>query len=156
MKPSTLQQDAEKFAAFIVANYPGAKQWEDPVRQAAWYIAHAFVAVVTDEDEEIVALCAARPVERPGIGVLPWYYNPTGKCLHVDLWIDISGNDRARVALRTFFQWRFPQCTTIAMFRHFEEGLRTYDIERFWKHFEKLKRVKRKKKENKHEPATTT
>ena len=97
--PTTLRQDAEKFAEFIVNNYPDAKEWHDPVAKAAWYISLAFVAVVLGDDGEIMALLAARPVERPGLGVLPYYFNEAGTCLHVDLWIDISGDDRARLVL---------------------------------------------------------
>lgn len=153
---TTLEEDAEKFAEFILRNYPDAKQWNDPVQRAAWYIGHGFVAVVCDDDKEIVALCAARPVDRPGIGVLPFYFNEGGKCMHVDLWCDVSGDDRARQVLKLFFQYRFPQCTTISMFRHFEGKLNTYDIERFWKSFEKIKYAKRKKKEKRDEPVTAT
>ena len=103
-KPTTLQQDAEKFADFIVNNYPDAKEWHDPVAKAAWYISLAFVAVVLGDDGEIVALCAARPVDRPGIGVLPYYYNEHGRDMHVALWCDVSGDDRARQVLKLFFQ----------------------------------------------------
>jgi hypothetical protein len=151
--PTTLREDAEKFAQFIVENYPDAKQWHEPVQKAAWYIAHAFVASVLGDEGEIVALCAARPVDRPGIGVLPYYYNDAGRDLHVDLWCDVSEDDRARQVLKLFFQWRFPQCTTITMFRHFEEHLRTYPIKKFWRSFEKIRHVKRKRKT--HELVTT-
>jgi hypothetical protein len=149
---TTLQQDAEKFAAFIVANYPDAKEWTEPVRKAAWYIGHGFIAVVCNENEEIVALVAARPVDRPGIGVLPAYFNEHGTCLHVDLLLDISDDKRAMDVLELFFRMRFPQCTTIAMFRHFEEHIRTYRLDKFWKSFHKLKRRK-PKKEQQHEAA---
>jgi hypothetical protein len=144
--PTTLQEDAEKFAAFIIENYPDAKQWIDPVEKAAWYISHCFAASVCCEAGHMVALLAARPVERPGLGVLPYYFNEGGQCLHVDLWIDVSGDDRARLALKAFALVRWPQCTTIAMFRHFEESIRVYDIECFWRSFEKIKKVKRKRK----------
>src|SRR4029077_6702090 len=72
--PTTLREDSEKMACFIVNNYPDAKEWHDPVAKAAWYISHAFVACVLGDEEEIVAICAARPVERPGLGVLPSYF----------------------------------------------------------------------------------
>jgi hypothetical protein len=150
---TTLQQDAERFAAFILENYPDAKQWDDPVMKAAWYISHGFVAVVCGEKGEIVALLAARPVERPGIGVLPYYYNEHGTCLHVDLWCDVSGDDRARLRLKEFALLRYPRCTTIAMFRHFEGKMNVYSLDKFWRSFEKIKRMRRKKK---HEAITTT
>jgi hypothetical protein len=147
MMPTTLKQDAEKFAAFIVENYPDAKQWDDPVMKAAWYISRGFAAVVCCEAGHIVALLAARPVERPGLGVLPYYFNEGGCCLHVDLWIDVSGDDRARLALKAFAKVRWPGCTTITMFRHFEGKMNVYRLDKFWRSFEKIKRVKRKKKE---------
>jgi hypothetical protein len=153
MIPTTLQDDAEKFATFILANYPDSKEWLDPVEKAAWYISHGFVAVVCCECGEIKALVAARPVDRPGIGVLPYYFNENGRCMHVDLLLDVSDDKRAMNALELFFRMRFPQCTTIAMFRHFEEHIRTYEIEKFWRSFHKLKR--RKKKEKQHELAAT-
>ena len=142
----TLQLDAERFAEFVLKNFPEAKEWNDPVRQAGWYISYGFVAACCGHDGEIVALLAARPVERPGLGVLPYYFNERGKCLHVDLWIDVSEDDRARLALKEFSLARFPGCTTIAMFRHYETNLRVYTLERFWKQFEKIKRLKRKKR----------
>jgi hypothetical protein len=73
--------------------------------------------------------------------------------MHVDLWVDVSQDDRARQVLKLFFQWRFPQCTTIAMFRHFEESIRVYSLAKFWRSFEKIRHVKRKRKT--HELVTT-
>jgi hypothetical protein len=153
MIPTTLQEDAQKYAQFILENYPDAKQWHEPVMKAAWYISHGFAAAVTGYDGEIVALLAARSVERPGLGVLPYYYNEHGKCLHVDLWCDVSGDDRARLALKAFALLRWPQCKTITMFRHFEESIRVYTLSKFWKSFEKIRKIKRKRKQ--HEAATT-
>lgn len=151
---TTLEQDAERFAAFIVANYPEAKEWTEPVEKAAWYISHGFIAVVCNEKGDIVALVAARPVERPGIGVLPFYFNEYGHCLHCDMLIDTSDDTRALRILELFCQLRFPRCTTLAMFRHYETNLRVYDIQKFWKRFEKIKKIrKREKKEQQHEPA---
>ena len=145
--PTTLQQDAEKFAQFIVDNYPDAKDWDHPVEKAAWYISYGLVAAVMGQDGEIVALLAGRSVERPGLGVLPYYFNEYGTCLHVDLWIDVSEDDNARLTLKAFTLLRWPQIKTIAMFRHFEEHIRVYTLAKFWRSFEKIKRVKRKKKE---------
>jgi hypothetical protein len=145
--PTTLREDAEKFAQFIVANYPDAKEWTDPVRQAAWYISYGFVASVINDDGEIVALLAARPVERPGLGVLPYYFNEHGTNLHVDMLIDISTDKKAMSVLEAFAKLRWPQCTTIAMFRHYEEHLCTYSLKKFWPRFHKLKRIQKKKNE---------
>ena len=115
--------------------------------KAAWYISHALAATVVDEEGAIVALLAARPVDRPGIGVIPYYFNKGGGCMHIDIWLDVSEDDRARMVLCSWCRMRFPQCTTIAMFRHFEEKLRVYSLSRFWRSLEKIKYVPRKKKE---------
>jgi hypothetical protein len=144
---NTLLADAKRFAEFILQNYPGAKEWIDPVQQTAWYISHCFVAAVLGDDGEIVALGSARPVERPGLGVLPFYFNEGGKCLHIDLWIDNSGDEKACRALSNICKMRFPQCKVVTMFRHFEGQLHVYEINRFWKSLEKIKSVKRRKKE---------
>ena len=141
-------EDAEKFAEFILENYPDAKDWNEPIKRAAWYISQGFVAVVNDDDGEIVALCAARPVDRPGIGVLPFYFNEHGRNMHVDLWCDISGDKGQRTFGIVLSGLRFPQCTTISMFRHFESKMNTYEIQKFWRSFDK---IRRKKKEKKHE-----
>jgi hypothetical protein len=152
---TTLEEDAQRFAAFIVANYPDAKEWADPVGKAAWYINYGFIAAVYNEEGDIVALVAVRPVERPGIGVLPYYFNENGRCLHCDLLIDTSDDTRALMVLKLFCQLRFPQCTTVAMFRHYETNIRVYSLDKFWPSFEKIKKIrKRKKKEQQHESAT--
>jgi hypothetical protein len=142
--PITLRKDAEKFAEFIVANYDNAKEWEDPVGKAAWYISHAFIAVVCSEQGHIVAVGAARPVDRPGMGVLPYYFNENGRNLHIDLLVDRSSDLRAIIAFRDLCKIRFPRCTTVAMFRHFETNIRVYQIGKFWK---SLERIKRRRKE---------
>ena len=100
--------------------------------------------------DEIVAIGAARPVERPGMGVLPCYYNEKGTNLHVDLLVDTSSDERSILALVEIAKQRFPQCKTVAMFRHFEESLHVYEIQRFWKFVQK---IRRKRKEKQHELA---
>jgi hypothetical protein len=146
-----LQRDAEKFAQFIVENYPDAKEWDEPVMKAAWYISYGFIAVCCDQGGEIVALVAARPTERPGFGVLPYYFNDQGTCLHIDMWIDVSPDERAMNVFRAFLELRFPQYTTLTMFRHFEEHIRIYPKAKFWRHMEKFKYL-HNKKEKAHEP----
>jgi hypothetical protein len=47
--PTTLEKDAEKFAEFIIKNYPDAKEWQEPVAQAAWYINFGLIAAVLDD-----------------------------------------------------------------------------------------------------------
>jgi hypothetical protein len=148
---TTLQKDAQRFAEFIKAHYPEAQTWKDPIGYCAWYISHFFIAAVCNADtNEIVAIGAARPVDRPGMGVLPCYYNEKGTCLHVDLLIDVSPDSRAIMGFREICRVRFPQCETVAMFRHFETNIRVYPINKFWKSLEK---IKRQKKEKQHELA---
>jgi hypothetical protein len=111
----------------------------------AWYIGHGFAAVVVDEHGEIVALGSARPVERPGMGCLPYYFNAGGTCLHIDLLIDKSEDERACLALRSMCQALFPQCKTVTMFRHYEGKLHVYPIAKFWRSFDKIRGAKRMK-----------
>ena len=145
--PTTLERDAERHAEFVVKHVPQAKAWHDPVRQAAWYISHGFAMAVADIDtREIVSLVTARPVERPGIGTIPFYFNEGGTNLHVDLLLDIAPDNRSLMAVKLFLQMRFPQCTTIAYFRHFEEKLHVSHLPQFWKYYDRIKRTKRRKK----------
>jgi hypothetical protein len=145
---TTLEQDAERFAVFLKEHYPEAKTWEDPVNYCAWYIGHGFIAAVCDERGEIVALGAARPVERPGMGVLPAYFNDKGTCLHIDILVDTLSDNRALIALREFTKVRWPQCKTMAMFRHFESHIRVHPIEKGWRWLERIKRKKKEKKQH--------
>jgi hypothetical protein len=141
-----------RHAEFVVKHVPEAKAWQEPVAQAAWYIGHGFAMAVHDADTgEIVSLVTARPVERPGIGTIPYYFNEGGKSLHVDLLLDIAPDNRSLIAVKLFLQLRFPQCTTVAYFRHFEEKLHVYRLPEFWDHYDKIKRIKGRKKKDKRE-----
>ena len=145
---NSLQQDAESFAEFIAENYADANRWNDLPAMTRWYISHGFMAVVCCQHGHIVALGSARPVERPGLGVIPYYFNEGGTCLHIDMWIDNSGDEQACLALRDICKMRFPQAKTVTMFRHFEGKLHVYPVGRFWKSLEKIKSVKRKRKQH--------
>jgi hypothetical protein len=152
-----LTEDAKAFAGFLVEHYPPAREWCDPVGYCAWNISKGFIAAAVDGDR-IVAMCAMRPVDRPGLGVLPYYYNEGGSCLHIDLLVDHSPDLRAITSFRTLFGLRFGPRKTVAMFRHHEESLHVYSYPKFWN---KLASVKKRqmKKENKHygfATATTT
>jgi len=138
----TLQEDAERFAEFILAHYPPARTWDDPVSYCAWHIGHAFIAAVTDDDHEIVAIASARPVDRPGMGVLPAYFNEWGECLHIDLLIDTTDDRRAVLCLREMAKRRFPHCKVAAMFRHFEGNIKVYPIEKLYRSLEKIPKEK--------------
>jgi hypothetical protein len=154
-----LMVDAERFSAFMTKHYPPAREWEDPVGYCAWYISKGYTAVVVDEDgEKIVAMCAMRPVDRPGFGVLPFYFNEEGKSLHIDLLIDTLADERAIMAFRQLFWMRFGKRKTVAMFRGPEESIHVYDYAKFWRHLTKMKRARIKKKENRNgiESITTT
>jgi hypothetical protein len=142
-----LQRDAEKFAAFILEHCPETQTWKDPVGFCAWYISHGFIVAVTDGDQ-IVAIAAGRPVDRPGMGVLSAYYNEFGSCLHIDLLVDITDDNRAINALCDFCKGRFPHCKVISLFKHFEEHIRVYSMAKF---FRSLKKIRRRKKEQTHE-----
>jgi hypothetical protein len=143
--PFALRRDAMRFAEFVAKNYKDANQWPDLLGMMAWYIGHGFAAVVVDESGEIVALGSGRPVDRPGMGCLPYYFNAGGTCLHIDLLIDKSEDERACLALRGICQALFPQCKTVTMFRHYEGKLHVYPIAKFWRSFEKIRGAKRMK-----------
>jgi hypothetical protein len=144
-----LLEDAERFSAFMLKHYPPAREWVDPVGYCAWYISKGYTAVVVDEDgEKIVAMCAVRPVDRPGFGVLPFYSHENGPCLHIDLLIDTLADDRAIMAFRNLFWMRFGKRKTVTLFRGTEESIHVYDYAKFWRHLTKMKRGRIKKKEN--------
>ena len=144
--PTTLKNDAEAYAKFFVDNVPQAKAWVDPVGQAAWYISHGFACAVRDGEDEIVSLVTSRPVERPGLGVIPYYFNEGGTTLHVDMLLDISPDQRSLMVIKLFLQWRFPQCTVVEYFRHFEEKLHVYKLPEFWAYYDRIKRIKDRRK----------
>ena len=141
-----LQRDAEKTAEFITSHYPTALKWNDPIGYCAWYISHGFIAVVSDDEGRILAVGAARPVDRPGMGVLPAYFNQHGTNLHIDLLVDVTNDLRAIRAFRDMCKMRFPQCKTVAMFRHFETAIHVYEIDKFWRSLEKMRRITMKEK----------
>ncbi len=145
--------DAQKFCEFLVENYAPARDWEDPFGYCCWNMAHGFMAAVVGEDGNVVALGVARPVDRPGFGCLPYYFNENGRSLHIDLLLDISDDTRAIFALRDITMRRFGPRDTVAMFRHGDENIRVYPYYRFWENVARLKRA-RMKKEKKHESAT--
>jgi hypothetical protein len=154
-----LMEDAKRFSGFMLKEYPCAREWEDPVGYCAWYISKGYTAVVVDEDgEKIVAMCAMRPVDRPGFGVLPFYFNEQGKSLHIDLLIDTLDDDRAIMAFRNLFYMRFGKRETVTLFRGTEESIHVYSWKTFWRHLTKMKRARIKKKENRNgiESITTT
>ena len=145
--PTTLKQDAERYAAFFADNVPQAKAWVDPVGQAAWYISHGFACAVHDADTgEIVSLVTARPVERPGLGIIPYYFNEGGTTLHVDMFLDTTPDSRSLQVIKLFLQMRFQQCTVVEYFRHFEEKLHVHKLPEFWDHYDKIKRIKDRRK----------
>ena len=144
-----LKQDSERFAKFVTENYPRARDWEDPVGWCAWNIAHGFIAVVCDgeSNDNIVAMCVIRPVDRPGFGVLPFYFNEYGRCLHIDLLVDVTSDPKSIMVLRNFFMFRFGERETVTMFRHHEESIHVYPWRRYWNNLVRIKKRKRDKNE---------
>jgi hypothetical protein len=105
------------------------------------------MAAVVDEDEKVVALGVARPVDRPGFGVLPFYANEGGRSLHIDLLVDISDTTESIFVMRDLIFARFGPRETVAMFRHGESdtALKVYRWDRYWQNISRIKRVKMKK-----------
>ena len=59
-------------------------------------------------------------------------------------------DNRAIIALKEIAKVRFPKCTTVSMFRHFESQMAVYPAKKFWRNLEKIK-----KKEKQHELVST-
>lgn len=155
----TLDRDAEKFCAFLKEHYVPAKSWVDPLGYCLWNMSHGFMASVIGEDDKVIAMGVARPVDRPGFGCLPFYFNANGKNLHMDLLVDISDDTKAILALRAFTMQRFGPRETVAMFRHSDENIRIYPYDKFWKNLLRLKRAQMKKEKKygtEREPASST
>lgn len=135
----TAMEHLHALADFVVEHYPPARTWEDPVQYCAWFVNRKFLATVRDPDtDEILAVGAARPIERPGLGILPGYYNEGGKCLHIDLLIDITDSKMGIFVLRELCRLRFPQCTVVCMFRHEGKHMRVYPLEKLFRRGERL------------------
>ena len=151
-----LYQDAGKFCQFMLEHYEPARSWVDPFGYCIWNMSHGFMAAVVDEDDKVVALGVARPVDRPGFGVLPFYANEQGRNLHIDLLVDIGDSTESIFAMRDLIFARFGPRETVAMFRHGESdtALKVYEWRRFWNNVARIKRAKLKK-EKEYEPANS-
>jgi hypothetical protein len=143
--------DIARFSEFIRANYKPSRAWADIEGYVAWYIGNGYIIAINDEKNEVAAICAIRPVERPGLGVLPFYHNEHGACLHIDLLIDKTGSSLALFLFQQVFFARFGPREWVTMFRHHEEKLHVYPYHKFWKawgRFRKSKRANIKDKQN--------
>jgi hypothetical protein len=141
---SQIEIDATRFADFLLEKYPRARDWPDPVGFCGWSIACGFIAAVTDaeDSEKIVAMCAMRPVDRAGFGVLPYYFNENGSCLHCDLFIDTTDDERATLAFRRLFTLRFGPRKTVTLFRGDETAIHVYRWKSFFTKLTAMKRAK--------------
>ena len=136
------EDDSMKFCEFMVEHYEPAKDWVDPLGYCRWHMSHGFMAAVVGEDGNIVALGCARPVDRAGFGVLPFYWNEDGSCMHIDLIADASDDERAVLALRDVFIRRFGPRETVTLFRGNESAIHIYQYNRFWRHTARFKKRK--------------
>ena len=135
-----LKYEAERIAEFVQEHYPPAMTWEDPVGYCAWFLSHGFMTRLEDADKNVVAVGAGRPVDRPGMGVLDGYFNEGGTCLHIDLLIDKTDDRRGTHIIRQICKMRFPQCTTVTMFRGFEQKMHVYPLDKLFRRGELIKR----------------
>ncbi len=148
------QSDVQKFSAFISENYPPSHNWEDIEGYCRWYIGMGYIITLV-KDEKLVALCAIRPVERPGMGCLPFYANEQGSCLHIDLFINKTDSKTASQLLAYAFRARFGQREWVSLFRRHEEKLHVYSYQKFCKSLGKFGAFKRETQESYHGPKPT-
>lgn len=151
-----LQADVEKFARFIFENYPPSHHWEDLYGYCAWYISKGYIITLVGNEGEIIALCAIRPVERPGLGCLPFYCNDYGDCLHIDLLIDNTTTPLAAMLLARAFEVRFGPRSWVTMFRHHEEKMHVYRYNKFWTSLSRFKRARNNRRKHHGTAVTTT
>jgi len=75
---------AQQAARFIVRHHAQACEWPNVVEWCAWYISNSLMAALHDENGEIVALIAGRPVNDPLDGNIPYKHDKGGKCIFID------------------------------------------------------------------------
>jgi hypothetical protein len=153
-----MRTEIQRLAQFILDNYPPAQKWTDVEGYCEWYVGKGYVITVIDDDDKIAAMCAIRPVERPGLGCLPFYCNEYGACLHIDLLIDKTTHPLFACLLAHAFEMRFGRREWITLFRKHEEKMHVYRYDKFWKSLSRFKRAQ-KVEERKHEstiPAIST
>ena len=84
---------AKKSADFMIKHYPPVAEWADPIGWCAWYIDHGFmVALHREEDDSIIGMAAARPVNHELDGNTPYKHAAGGPCIFIDF-LAIEGQD---------------------------------------------------------------
>jgi hypothetical protein len=138
MNIPTLEFDAFRVADFILRNYEPARKWADPVGYCAWYVSQGFLAMVCNDEGEIVAVVSMRPVMNPGDGAVPYRFDPEGTCIFIDLLI-VKNSPLSMAGLAYVFKARFGEREKVAYFRRSEERLRIHDYSVFFKNVTRMK-----------------
>src|SRR5258708_16366999 len=86
-----LREESEKVSVFFLNNYAPAKNWEDPLGYSAWYISHGYLAMVLEDNGEILGVATARPVAEPSHGACAYAHNADGDCLFLDCLVKKKG-----------------------------------------------------------------
>lgn len=130
--------DACRVANFIQKHYPPAQNWDDPVGWAGFFLGRGFTGIILDENHEIAALAAARPVEKPEDGSVAYLYDETGDCLFVDLIVIPKPIPGAFLAFTIMAERRFPGKNRVAYFRKTESNLKVRDFDGFLETIRKI------------------
>ena len=122
-----LYMAACKASEFIKKHYPSAREWDDPVGWCAWYVSNGFmVALHEPETGKILALVAARPVNSPEDGNIPYKHVENGSCIFIDLLLIEEGDPLIIPAFAMECRQRFGDRKQVAWTR-----VATHDYENF-------------------------
>jgi hypothetical protein len=128
--------ESHKAAAFVERHWPQSLEWPDVIGWAAWYISNGFMAALHRADGTIAALAAARPVNDPDDGYIPYKHIKSGEFIFVDF---LAIEDHAPLALTAFAMLlndRFGERKKIVYLRTHE-----YDYQNFVRNLGRIKQI---------------
>jgi len=131
-----LYSHARTAAIFVQKHHPQAREWPNIIEWCAWYISNGFMTSLRDDDGKILALAAARPVNCPEDGNIPYKHAHDGKCIFIDfLAIEDHENQMVYPALGLAMQERFGRRELVAYQRVFK-----HDYESFLRNVSRIKK----------------
>jgi len=123
-------------AKFIIKHHPQAGEWDNIIEWCAWYISNSFMAALHHPDGRIAALVAARPVNCPEDGNIPYKHAEDGPCIFIDfLAIEDHENPLVYAAFGLLCRDRFGNRERVAYQR-----VATHDYESFLRNVGRLKK----------------
>jgi len=137
---------ARQAALFIQKHHPQAKEWDNIIEWCVWYISNSFMGALRNEEGKICALIAARPVNDPDDGNIPYKHASDGQCIYIDFLAIEDREPRVYAAFERICRDRFGKREKIAYTR-----VAVHD-------YENLLRIARKQPKIgvlQHEPAET-